>query len=538
MINTKLIILIILTFLSSCISRSERQKISDISELNAMTKANSLSPLALKIRQKALQLRTAQQNPLGFKNFGNDKSGDLPTYVKEIILAEVTSQKFEPSAPTIRPCFVAPTLKQPRDIFYALQRAAFGLAKPSSTQNPDPDQGVGLSPFWNGVPWAKIVGYELGTYKLLDQIELWMSQLNPSTFDAMAQASLGLTQVRIPEKFKNFVRRNIVINDLDLVVNNRGRDRQNIRCFLAHQLTSLRAIDPSPQFQISESHQWLIALNREFNIFENFKTTDFGVLKSEDDLNKVNDLLSIYKQIDGLSFNLRWWDRDYVGLTFDTLLETKLDKTNRDRIKNFHGKFGYLKFLPHDYIFRIFPNMTHFSLDLETSADLNAVDYRLLADILIEANIKKVKNLELLGFESEKILTLIRDPLDSVENLEIRSNRDTMDLAEVARVFPKAKRVVVLDSYLRLNTENLKKIHERGVKVTWKKLFLQKCWRKWNEQEKLNFVNPVFSDPNFKVTTLLCEGGLTIEQAPTMDDIIQSLAHRLHYDQQSSKCVP
>jgi hypothetical protein len=294
MFINKLILIIILTKLSSCTSLWQQNKVSNLSEPNAITKADPLPPLALKIRQKALQLRIAQEEPNAFKNFGDDKNGDLPTYVKEIILFEVTSQTWEPSAPTSRPCYVAPRLKQPRDIFYALQRAAFGLARPSSTQTPDPDQGVGLSSFWKGVPWAKIVGYELETYKLLDQIELWLSQINPDTLASMAQESLGLKNVAIPAKFKDFVRRNVVKNDLDLAVEERGRDRLNIRCFLAHQLISIESIGPSPENQIFGYHQWITALNREFNIFENFKNIDFGVLNSKAALIEVNRLLSIY----------------------------------------------------------------------------------------------------------------------------------------------------------------------------------------------------------------------------------------------------
>ena len=289
--------LLAIFLLAGCTFINKSKDNSQTNELQGINQQSPLPPLAIKIREKARELRLKEDNPRALKTLVGSEGGKLPQYVKEILLNEVKNQPWTPLPPANRPCYVDPKRIQPKDIFYALQRAAFGTTRPTSSDIPDPDQGVKLSPYWSGIKWSHFLGYELESFRLLDQLEEWFSELNPDSFNDMTPQSLGLGVVSIPEEARVFVRRQLVKNDLDLVFDNRGRDRTEIRCFLAHQVTSIQA-----NIGI---HQ-LYRLMAGFNHFENITDIDFGLIHEAADFDVINRILTEKPKISGFRLDIKW----------------------------------------------------------------------------------------------------------------------------------------------------------------------------------------------------------------------------------------
>ena len=518
----------------SCINAPKsRENIDDSSNVQGLSSQSPLPPLAVKIREKALELRLKEANPRALKPLAGSEGGKLPHYVKEILLAEVKSQPWTPLPPPNRPCYVDPKRKQPKDLFYALQRAAYGTTKPASGNTPDPDQGVKLSPFWSGIPWAQFLGYELQTYKLLDQLEAWFSEINADSLDTMSAQSLGLTNVPVPDDTKDYVRKNLVLNDLDLVVNGRGRDRTQLRCFLAHQVVSIASWESLGIFARSL---------RTFDHFPNVTDIDFHILKQAEDLDLINQVLKERPKVSGIFFDILWNnDTAHNGVVFSPkLIETKLDKKIRERITRFYARYGIWENLSPSEAFGMFPNIKQLLLRIDTASDWRGEDGKKIADFIEYTKKTKITELWLrrLNFGND-VFNEIPEPLNHLNKIEIQTDPDhPLDLSEAARVFPKAKSITV-SSRVSLPRANLDNLQRQGVKVGWENVYLNSCSPSASH-EKLVFNHPVFTRTNLKIKLRSCSADLQIEQAPTFDDIKNQLVHRLigERDQSSLKCTP
>lgn len=532
--------LFIFCFQSGCTAfRRSIQNKDDSSNVKGMNSQSPLPPLAIKIREKALELRLKdvelrleEDKPRELKTLPGSEGGKLPQYVKDLILNEVKNQSWSPLPPQNRPCYVDPKRKQPQDIFYALQRAAFGTTKASLSNTPDPDQGVKLSPFWSGIKWSEFVGYHLETYRLLDQLEEWFSELNTESFDTAAVQSLGLTTVQVPDITKKYVRRTLVLNDLDLVVNNRGRDRDKLRCFLAHQVKS-NAADNIPE---------LTRYMAAFNHFENITDINFGLLKRQEDLDVLNNILTEKKGVKGIYFDIEWEDNGpHTGVAFDPMLiGSKIVKENRERLTRFYARYGVWEYLNPSDMFSLFPNITQLSFRIDTDSDWREGDAKKVAAFLDYTRNTKVNEMALSRFNySDSILKFIVRPMTHIKKVDIQSDSNTpIDLSEVARVFPQAKTVTFKGALVSLSREKLDALQRQNVKVGWEKVFLKSC----NPETRapLVFNHPTFTETNLQVFRIGCSESLSIEKAPTFDEIKNQLVHRLagEKDQSNVRCSP
>jgi len=111
-------------------------------------------------------------------------------------------------------------------------------------------------------------------------------------------------------------------------------------------------------------------------------------------------------------------------------------------------------------------------------------------------------------------------------------------VSQVARVFNQAKIVSFFNSNVALSKQKLDLLKSQGIKVNWQNVYFDSCKPDGQENRNLQFNHPVFTFTNLIVKKTSCDRTMTIEQAPTFDDIKNQLVPRLvgERDQENQGC--